>query len=196
MKQFISAQAIINLFPEKRVLLIEGIKKGYIGPKGDLITRIYKRGISQQHASVLSPRLYGKYFIKSQSHIMKKVLLTIIIIVSSFAASNAQIYARSAVMKEETTCFDDAKIKTYDKCFFVSFTVRGADGIIRCGYMGIKVPKGVPNTLHMKASIARDQHVKAADIVIFPPSAISNADYASCFEGRKKIVVPISKRVN
>lgn len=107
------------------------------------------------------------------------IALSIALLVSSFAFANT---TDSTIVK--TGCFDDAKIKTSDKHFFVSFSVKGKDGLLHVGYTGCSLSHGVPNTLILQDYIARKAGVHFEDVRVAQPSEISCSEYHDLFKNK------------
>lgn len=109
-----------------------------------------------------------------------------------FAASLILSFATASANNDKTvkSCYDDAKITTYARCFYVTFEVVCCDGVKRSGHLGSNVASGVPSEAGLKNLIAMQIHAIPNNVTLKLISNISTADYRDMFAGQYgKVIV-------
>jgi len=122
---------------------------------------------------------------------MKKAIFTLILVVSSFAFAVAQTTTTTTVSNTipsiklsgipVTRCFDDAKIKTSAKCFYISYAFTDVSGKYQKGTIGYTCASGTPDMVKIKKDIAFKNNIAIAKVVIKDRAAICQAEFDEIF---------------
>lgn len=109
---------------------------------------------------------------------MKAAIFTLVMVISFLVTTNAQTTVINVTSK---SCQNDAKIKTINKFFCISYSFISAAGVYQKGEIGYSCVGGIPNMESIKADIARKNGVAFSKVTVKVPSAICRDDFDNFF---------------
>lgn len=102
---------------------------------------------------------------------MKKIIALSIALLS-FAAVNAQT---------TNTRYDDAKIKSINKFFYISYSFTDVNGDYQKGCIGYSCLKGTPNLAQLKNDVAVFNKIPVSKVTLKLTSQIGRAEFEDIF---------------